>query len=374
MAISVCRVQSCKDLLLLEELRRVNVGEKFSDIQNTKESRSITERSTEDCQQLSSQSSSVIAKDENGRGIGYILFVAKALVAELPKTSNMFELICPIQYRGSDLVNTNFVFIDQVYVAEGYDSLVVKEKMYKHSRECLCPEFGYAVMTIESSDQLSVDMLLKVGFEVTNIAQYKGNELTVLVWDWNHGVSVGRVWSHEDVEMIKALQTANLGRNLSDEVKVKEGFVTAEYTIEFLQRMNSICPSIVARSAEGQIVGYIMVVSRELCMEHSLLTDLYHAFASIEYNGKRLEDTNLVVVGQVCVAAGYRGQGLVHRMYSYYKHCLSSDFDCAVTDVATSNPRSMAAHLKSGFRIIRTIPYDGLEWHIILWDWTAVKE
>lgn len=172
--------------------------------------------------------------------------------------------------------------------------------------------------------------------------------------------------------MIKALQEANLKKNVSDEECIQEGFVTAEYTVEFLEEMHSFCPSIIAKNEVGEVIGYALVTTRDVHGLHDLLTDLLDSVYPLVYNNKTLEESSFVLVGQLCVEKTYRGQGLVKKMYDFFRDSLRSQFDYVITDVASTNPRSLRAHLGAGFQIIHTIPYGGQEWKIILQDWTQV--
>ena len=56
-------------------------------------------------------------------------------------------------------------------------------------------------------------------------------------------------------------------------------------------------------------------------------------------------------------------------MYTYYQQSLSKEYQYLITDVAQENPRSIKAHLKTGFQIIDTLNYGGIGWDIVLWDW-----
>src|SRR5580658_2806297 len=59
-------------------------------------------------------------------------------------------------------------------------------------------------------------------------------------------VLITRVGTRAQLEGILALHTANLRRNLSAEEIRTQGFVSAEYTREFLERMHAASPSIIA--------------------------------------------------------------------------------------------------------------------------------
>jgi len=169
---------------------------------------------------------------------------------------------------------------------------------------------------------------------------------------------------------IKTLQDENLKKNLSITEAEKEGFVTAEYSIEFLQKLHLKNPSIIAKDG-NQIVGYALVALKSIRDQHELLADLFDSIDKVQYKGQMLKNTNYVVIGQLCVSKKYRGLGLVQAMYQHFKTTLSGEFDYCLTDIASNNPRSLKAHTKNGFVVVDTLNYGGLSWDIVLWDWNA---
>jgi hypothetical protein len=66
--------------------------------------------------------------------------------------------------------------------------------------------------------------------------------------------------------------------------------------------------------------------------------------------------------------------GLVKKMYLHFKKTYSSEFDYCITDVAKDNPRSLKAHLKSGFTVIDQLQYNGVGFDLVLWDWNTGPE
>ena len=183
-------------------------------------------------------------------------------------------------------------------------------------------------------------------------------------------ITIKLVTEQSELEGIKKLQHENLKKNLGDEEARVEGFVTAEYTMEFLERMHYEKPSVIAKDGD-QVVGYALTAVKAIRFEHELLGDLFDTIDKTRYHDRLLKDSGYVVVGQLCVSKNYRGLGLVKQMYQHFRKTLSPDFDYCITDVAKDNPRSLKAHLKSGFRIVDTLQYGGLEWDIVLWDWTS---
>lgn len=183
------------------------------------------------------------------------------------------------------------------------------------------------------------------------------------------GIIITRVSRLEELKGIQNLQRANLKKTIGEEEAEKEGFVTAEYSIELLQAMHKSNPSIIAKDGE-EIVGYALVSSKAIMGQHPLLDDLFNVLDQLSFNNASLAEANAyVLVGQLCVAKGYRGLGLVQKMYQHFKDCLHHEFKYLITDVATENSRSLKAHIKTGFQVIHTIDYGGLKWDIILWDW-----
>lgn len=181
-------------------------------------------------------------------------------------------------------------------------------------------------------------------------------------------VLIKRVSEDWEIEGIKSLEEANNLVNISKEESDKEGFVTASYSLALLRKMNEIEPSIIALH-DNKVVGYAMVTNKELYGQHSLLDSLFDLLENKYYQGEKLGESKVVIVGQLCVAKPYRGQGLVPKMYDYFKECLINQYNYCITDISEANPRSMRAHEKCGFNIIDTLEYEGVKWHIVLWDW-----
>ncbi|HCL83584.1 MAG TPA: GNAT family N-acetyltransferase [Chitinophagaceae bacterium] len=183
-------------------------------------------------------------------------------------------------------------------------------------------------------------------------------------------ITIKPVTELTELEGIRKLQEENLKKNLTGEEAASQGFVTAEYSIDFLKTLHEACPSIIAKE-DDRVVGYALAALKSTRHHHDLLGDLFNVIDQLVYHDLSFKDTRYVVVGQLCVAKGYRGLGLVQQMYQHFKTHLSGRFDYCITDVAQDNPRSLKAHLKTGFRVIDTLTYGGFGWDIVLWDWTS---
>ncbi|HEX8548709.1 MAG TPA: GNAT family N-acetyltransferase [Cytophagaceae bacterium] len=176
------------------------------------------------------------------------------------------------------------------------------------------------------------------------------------------------VQSVEELKGIILLQKANLRKNLSLEKAAIEGFLTAEYDLSYLQELHAAHPSVIAVENDN-VIGYALVALKEVGLKHDLLADLINTIDSLNYKGVSLKQANYVLVGQLCVAEGFRGQGVVQKLYNGFKDALKTKFEYCLTDVAEDNPRSLKAHLNAGFKVIDRLNYGGIGWSVVLWDW-----
>lgn len=181
-------------------------------------------------------------------------------------------------------------------------------------------------------------------------------------------VTIKFVDSPDEIQGIKRLHDLNLKKNLTTEEQKEQGFVTFEYTLEFLQTIHKAHPSVIAVD-DGEVVGYALVVTPESKKLHPLITTFVTQLSTVFYNGKAVYDSSYCLVGQLCVSISHTGQGLVQRMYNAYRDKYASRYDYLVTDVDCKNPRSLKAHLKTGFDIIGTLEHQDSRWDVVLWDW-----
>ncbi len=181
-------------------------------------------------------------------------------------------------------------------------------------------------------------------------------------------IKIKTVDTQEELIGIQQLQAANLRKNISEPEAHAQGFLMAEYTLDFLKDLHAQSPAIIAKDGD-LVIGYALVAVKEIRDHHALLADLFNTIDQISYQGNLLKDCNYVVVGQLCVDKLYRGKGLVQKLYGHFKTTLSASYEYCITDVAQANQRSLKAHQKTGFQVIDTLTYEGISWDIVLWHW-----
>ena len=172
-----------------------------------------------------------------------------------------------------------------------------------------------------------------------------------------------------DLEGILALQQDNLPANISNDELHNEGFVTVVHDLPILKKMHQAAQSIVAIEND-QVIGYCLAMTRAFRDKIPVLAPMFDIIDGMEYHGKLLRDVPYIVSGQVCVSKTNRGQGLLGKMYQYYKHVYAKDYRVIITEIASRNPRSIRAHERVGFEQLHQYRSpDGETWEIVLWAW-----
>ena len=176
--------------------------------------------------------------------------------------------------------------------------------------------------------------------------------------------------SEADIQGILALQQANLRQNLLAEVQADQGFLTVEHNPHVLTRMNRAAPSIIAKDGT-MVVGYCLTMLPEFKADVPELALLFASIDTLTYAGQPVRDYAYYVMGQVCVADGYRGQQLFDRMYQHHRATYGDRYQLLITDISEKNTRSFRAHARVGFQPLHSFhdPNLGETWVTVVWDW-----
>lgn len=174
--------------------------------------------------------------------------------------------------------------------------------------------------------------------------------------------------SRDDLRQILQLQQLNLSTNISADELNSQGFVTMRHNLETLEQMNDLGPAVIIKDQE-KVVAYALTMLVECKDLMPALKPMFTIFESLSWMGNPLNTYSYYVMGQICVAKEFRGQGLVDELYHYHRKIYQSKFELILTEIATRNFRSIKAHEKVGFKTIH-IHKDALdEWAIVGWDW-----
>lgn len=189
----------------------------------------------------------------------------------------------------------------------------------------------------------------------------------------NQSINYTTSKTDEELRQILELQKINLPQNLTEEQKATQGFVSVIHSFDTIKRMNAREQSIIAKDRD-HVIGYLLAMTRELKDDIPLLTPMFNAFDKVIYGNKKISEYKYIVVGQVCIAEAFRGQGILDKSYVEYKNHFRDKYDFAITEIHHSNKRSLKAHARIGFETIHIYKDPmGDEWNIVLWDWRNEK-
>ncbi len=172
-----------------------------------------------------------------------------------------------------------------------------------------------------------------------------------------------------ELQQILALQKENLPDQLSESEINSQGFVTVSHDFDLLAEMNSKRPHIIAKS-DDEVIGYSLVMLETFKNHIPVLVPMFDQIKAINYEGKPMAEIDFFIMGQVCIAKPFRGQGVFKALFDKMKIEMAPYYQMIVTEVAIRNPRSLKAHANVGFKTIKEYKTaDGEEWAIIAWDW-----
>jgi ribosomal protein S18 acetylase RimI-like enzyme len=177
------------------------------------------------------------------------------------------------------------------------------------------------------------------------------------------------VTTKEELSQILQLQQLYLGGANSITEEKEQGFVTVHHTLEKLQQLHQLAPSIIVKD-NNQVIAYALVMLNEAGSLIPELFSMFELFKTLSWKEKELEQYNYYVMGQVCVHKAYRGQGVFEMLYQKHKEIMRPQYDFVVTEIATRNTRSIRAHEKVGFQLLHRFKDDKEEWDVVLWDWS----
>jgi hypothetical protein len=181
------------------------------------------------------------------------------------------------------------------------------------------------------------------------------------------------VSTSDDVRQILDLQAVNLPSALTPDAIASQGFVTVRHDPDVLARMNEAAPAIVAKDGD-RVAGYALVMPRAFAADVPILQPFFQMLDALAWRGARLRDSERwFVMGQICIAEGDHGRGIVDGLYRTMAGTYRDRYDFTVTEEAERNPRSLRAHARAGFETLQVYEdaTTGERWHVIVLDFTA---
>jgi hypothetical protein len=177
------------------------------------------------------------------------------------------------------------------------------------------------------------------------------------------------VHSTEDLKQILRLQKENLPENIGDIEMRSEGFVTIRHDLNTLEQMHRLAPSVIIKN-DDRVIAYALTMLKECRQLIPDLEPMFALFDKLNWKNKPLKDYHFYVMGQICIAKAFRGQGLFEQLYQQHKKIYNTRYDLFITEISVRNHRSLRAHKKVGFKQIHTHQDELDKWEVVAWDWS----
>jgi ribosomal protein S18 acetylase RimI-like enzyme len=176
------------------------------------------------------------------------------------------------------------------------------------------------------------------------------------------------VTTKDELLQIHKLNQQNIKCNVDEGEQAREGFVSWLYPPVLLQQMHELAPTIIVKD-DDKVVGYALTTLKESSRFHPDLETMFRNLETVEYKDRALFSYRFYCMGQICIAKEYRGKGIVNMLYQKHKEMYSAQHDFILTEISTSNRRSIKAHEKIGFTSIYTYRDTMDEWSVVIWNW-----
>ena len=174
--------------------------------------------------------------------------------------------------------------------------------------------------------------------------------------------------NERDLSSVKKLQELSLSRNVPENDKEKEGFVSVESDISLLRTINKDIGILIA-DTDGKAIGYEMPLAPEHAAQIPLLDPFVEKFIELIYDGKRIGDYSWVIEGQINVDKEHKGKGIAETLHKNFVNMLKGKYDLIITEISDQNPRSLHVHTKKlGMSIVDEYQAEGRNWYILMQD------
>ncbi|AIZ40721.1 GNAT family N-acetyltransferase [Cellulophaga baltica] len=166
--------------------------------------------------------------------------------------------------------------------------------------------------------------------------------------------------TQKELVQIVRLQQENLYRNVSNEEKLAEGFLTVEHTLQLLDQMGKVCSHTIAKDEQGNLAGYALSMHPSFKDEIDVLKPLFEVLDPLI-----APEEKYMLMGQICVSKNHRKQGVFRGLYAHMKKHLEQEYDTIITEIDALNTRSMQAHLAVGFEEMVRYIANEQEWVVV---------
>ena len=183
------------------------------------------------------------------------------------------------------------------------------------------------------------------------------------------GVTFELASNDRQLEQILALQQRNIEGSQEQQTSAGDGFVTVQHSLDLLRAMNDAAAHVIA-VADDQVVGYALSMLGRFSDQVPIIKPMFARLQTLRWQDRPITEHSILIMGQVCVDMSHRGSGVFDGLYQHMRSCYHHRFDFLITEIATRNRRSIAAHQRIGFELMeRYADNHDEQWDLVAWDW-----
>lgn len=151
------------------------------------------------------------------------------------------------------------------------------------------------------------------------------------------------------------------------ETQLAQGFVTTQLDGETLAQMHEQRAIWVAKSGD-QLAAYACAVEWNFYANSRFVEAVFEQLP-LSFDEKSVTADNSFIYGPACIAAEFRGQGLLPQLTDAIKARYADSREFGVCFIDARNKRSLAAHeRKLGFRRLAEMPFADVIYHMLAFE------
>lgn len=179
-------------------------------------------------------------------------------------------------------------------------------------------------------------------------------------------INVRRAQEKDLIEIKKLQERYNL-KNISEEEKREQGFVSVETDLSLLKDIKK--EGIYLAEVGTKIVGYVFPLTLEHTKKISLLIPFIDKFSKIKYKNRNLSDYKWIIAGQILVDKDYKGKGIVELLWNNFIDLMKKKYELIISEISEQNSRSLyVATKKLGLRVLEKYSAEGKNWYLVIYD------
>lgn len=167
-----------------------------------------------------------------------------------------------------------------------------------------------------------------------------------------------------DFDAILDLQAQNTPEHLSGQDR-RQGYIVSRMERRQLEAINSQLGIMVALRGDT-LAGFVCLMPPDARPRPPVVDAMLEIAAGQRLAQQNIRDLRTFLYGPVCIAAAFRGQGLLQQLFDAVRAHLHGRYDAGLAFIADDNPHSLAAHVSGlGMHDVARFDCAGKAYHLV---------